>query len=282
MQNIKMPQIEQLLASARSITMGRLVLRHPKYKYWGPALEHSGLLLGNRDKGKMLEADYLAMREIDDIADGDIPIPEGYNSASQYIDEKIAFLQTSVAPRDNVEALLFYCEQLSQKIGLSLTHERELILRSMLFDAKRFGKYQIFPAAVLNEHFYRCDIQGTGMGALKIFGEDPTMYKFVVPLGIASRIHDNLSDFEKDVRAGCINIPQEDYDRLGMTLEDIRDVNSLKVRVWFAEQVEKARILLEKDRVLFPQGGFSPLGSLFVHLYIRRPAVRYFRNLSLS
>lgn len=116
-------------------------------------------------------------------------------------------------------------------------------------------------------------------GALKIFGEDPSKYKFVEPLGIASRIHDNLSDFEKDVKAGYINIPREEVDRFGMTIGDIRDVNSPKVRAWFAEQVEKAGILLEKDKVLFPQGRFSFCGRLFVHLYIRRPAVRYFNNL---
>lgn len=155
-------ETEKVIADFRGVTMGRLTLRHPKYRFWGPALEHSGLLFGSKVRGRMLEADYLVMREIDDMADGDIPVPHAYDSAAQYIQEKIAFLRAPVTPRDKVDDLLLYCEQLSQKIGLSLTDERELILRSMLFDAERFGKNLIFPEAVLREHFYRCDIQGTG------------------------------------------------------------------------------------------------------------------------
>lgn len=273
-----MHELEQVVTQVRRVTMNRLVKRHPKYRIWGPLFEHSGLLLG-RTRGRMIEADYLVMRELDDMADGDTPVPEGYDSASHYIEEKIAFLRAPLTPMDNVDALLLYCEQLSRKEGLSLTHERELILRSMLFDAQRFGKYQIFSAAILNEHFYRCDIEGTGIGALKIFDEDPTKYRLVKPLGVASRIHDNLLDYEKDIKAGYINIPGEDVDRFGMTLEDIMDVNSPKVRKWFEKEGERGRGLLAEDRMLFPQGRFSTLGRFFVHLYFRRPAVHYFNNL---
>ncbi|MBI2337623.1 hypothetical protein HYU95_00410 [Candidatus Daviesbacteria bacterium] len=278
MQKLEQRELEKAVTEVRQATMGRLVKRHPKYRFWGPLFEHAGPLLLGKTRGKMIEADYLVMRELDDMADGDTPVPKDYNSASQYIEEKISFLRNPNTPRDNADKLLLYCEQLSQQEGLSLTQEREFILRSMLFDAQRFGTYQIFPAAILDEHFYRCDIEGTGKGALKIFGEDPAKYRLVEPLGVVSRIHDNLLDYERDVKAGYINIPEEDINRSGMTLVDIKDVNSPKVGAWFAKELTRARGLLEQDRVLFPQGRFSLLGRIFVELYIRRPAVHYFNN----
>lgn len=282
MHELEQRELEKAVTQVRRVTMGRLIKRHPKYRFWGPLFQYAGPLLLGRTRGRMIEADYLVMRELDDMADGDAPVPKGYGSASHYIEEKIAFLRTPLTPGDNVEKLLLYCEQLSRKEGLSLTHERELILSSMLFDAQRFGKYQIFSAAILNEHFYRCDIEGTGKGALKIFGEDLSKYKLVEPLGVASRIHDNLLDYEKDIEAGYINIPREDVDQFGMTLEDIMDVNSPKVKTWFEEEVKRARGLLEEDRRLFPQGRFGALGRIFVDLYFRRPAVHYLNNLPPS
>ncbi len=272
-------ELEEVVAEVRRITMGRLVKRHPKYKFWRPIFQHAGPLLLGHTRGRMVEADYLVFRELDDMADGDILSPEGYN-ASSYIEEKIAFLHAPLSPRDNMDKLLLYCEHLSQQQGFSLTDERDLILRSMLFDAQRFGKYQVFSAAILNEHFYRCDIEGSGVGTLKIFGEDPAKYHLVEPLGVASRIYDNLLDYEKDIEAGYINIPSEDVDKFGMTLDDIKDINSPKVRAWFAKEGERARGLLAEDHRLFPQGGFGILGRIFVDLYIRRPAVSYFDNFS--
>ncbi len=282
MHKLEQHELEGVVTEVRRVTMGRLVKRHPKYRFWGPLFEHAGSLFLGKTRGRMIEADYLVMRELDDMADGDAPVPKGYDSASHYIEEKIAFLRTPLTPKDNIDKLLLYCEQLSQKAGLSLTDERELILYSMLFDAQRFGKQQIFSAAILNKHFYRCDIEGTGKGALKIFGEDPSKYKLVEPLGTASRIHDNLLDYKKDIEAGYINIPGEDVDQFGMTLEDIMDINSPKVRAWFGKEVKRARVLLAEDHTLFPKGEFSPLGRIFVDLYFRRPAVNYFNSLPPS
>ncbi|MBI2029863.1 hypothetical protein HYT02_05585 [Candidatus Gottesmanbacteria bacterium] len=274
-----MHELESALLRVRSEAKQRLFPRNPKYRYWAPVLEHFGLFLGNENRGKIMEADYLVLRLLDDYADHDTPIPEGYTSPSEFIQEKINYLHTLDTPDDDVERLLLYSEQLSYKEDLSLNYERELIMRSMLFDAQRFGRFQLFPTSVLNEHFYQCDIEGTGKGALKIFGEDPRKYKLVEPLGIASRIHDNLSDYQKDIDAGYINVSQEDVNQFQMTPEDIKDVNSDKVRAWFAKEKRRAWDLLEQDRQLFPQGRFGKRGRVFVDLYFRRPAVRYLNSL---
>ncbi|MBI4130064.1 hypothetical protein HY468_01975, partial [Candidatus Roizmanbacteria bacterium] len=59
---------------------------------------------------------------------------------------------------------------------------------------------------------------------------------------------DNLSDYEKDIKAGYINIPREDVDQFGMTLDDIKDVNSPNVKEWFAKEKTRAMDLLELDQ----------------------------------
>ena len=166
-----MRELENALAKSRHETRERMVRKNPKYQFWLPMMQYSGVLIGHR-KGQMLEADYLWMRTVDDIADGDIPVPSS-NSAAKYIEEKLAFLNAPGTPRDDVDCLILFSEELSRETGISLQEERELILRSMLFDAQRFGKSRIFSKKDLDEHFYRCDIEGTGKGTLKLFCEDP-------------------------------------------------------------------------------------------------------------
>lgn len=274
-----MTEYEQAIARVRSETMASLMQRQPKYRWWKLILQYGGPIIVGPTKGKMVESDYLVQRRTDDIADGDWLPPKGY-SPSLYIAEKIDFLRNPRKPKDDIERVMLYCQELSEQVGLDLKEERILIMQSVLFDADRKGKDLVFPKAVLNEHFYRCDIEGTGKGVLKLFGEDPNKYKLVEPLGVAARIHDNLLDFRKDVDGGFINIPLEDVEYLEMTPEDIRDMNSPKVQDWLKQESQRATVLLAQDRELFPQGNFGFFGKLFVDLYFRRPAVTYFGKLA--
>lgn len=267
-----MIELRNALAKSRHETRERMVRKNPKYRFWLPMMQYSGVLIGNR-KGQMLEADYLWMRTVDDIVDGDIPAPSS-DSTAQYIEEKLAFLDDPGTPRDDIDALILFCEELSRETGISLQEERKLILRSMLFDAQRFGKYQIFSKQDLDEHFYRCDIEGTGKGALKLF-EDPEKWRYVEPLGVASRIYDNLHDLPNDIASGYINIPKEDIDRFGISKLDLRDINSPNLQEWISSEVTRGQQLLEQDKELFPHGNFSPIGRVFVHFYHRLPTKNY-------
>ncbi len=271
-----MNEFEQVITKVRHETKERLVQKHPKYKYWLPALRFSGIFLGSWARGKMFEADYLWMRAVDDIADGDLAVPESYSSAGHYIQEKLNFLESPGTPRDDVDRLLLFCTELSGQERLDLNEERKMILLSMLFDAKRKGESQIFPNSVLQEHFYRCDIEGTGKGTLKIFGEDPQKYPFVEPLGIASRIYDNLHDYNKDITSGYVNISKEDVEKIGIYTYDIK---SAGIQQWFFSEKNKALGLLELDRKIFPQAKFRPIGRFFVEMYHRRPATKFIQNI---
>ena len=269
-----MLEFDQVIRRSRKETKERLVRKDPKYWFWLPMMQHSGIFIG-RAKGQMLEADYLWMRMVDDIADGDLaaPIP---TEPAKYIEEKLDFLHALGTPRDDIDALILFSEELSRETGISLQAERELILRSMLFDAKRFGKRQIFSKEELDEHFYQCDIEGTGRGTLKLFGEDPDKWPYVEPLGVASRIYDNLQDLPDDIASGYINIPREDMQHFGISRADLRDISSPNPQEWISSEVTRGQKLLEQDKELFPQGNFSRVGRIFVHLYHRIPTRNYF------
>lgn len=274
-----MNEFDQVITRVRTDSKERLVQKHPKYKYWLPALRFSGIFLGSWTRGKMFEADYLWMRVVDDIVDGDLPLPKSAISAADYIEEKLAFLESPGTSRDDVDILLSYCNNLSKDISLPLVEERKQILLSMLFDAKRKGRYQLFPETVLQEHFYICDIEGTGKGTLKMFGEDPEKYQFVEPLGIASRIYDNLHDYQSDINAGYINISAEDITKYRISPSDIFNINSTGVKSWFATEKDHALRLLEEDKRLFTQGDFKSIGRIFVEFYHRRPTSKFIGNL---
>lgn len=265
-----MREFENALKKSRREIGTRLIRKHPKYRYWLPMMRFAGVFIG-RTKGQMLEADYLWMRDVDDRADGDVPVDESYNSVAHYVEEKLSFLDSPGSPRDDTDMLILLCERLSEETGIKLHEERELILRSMLFDAQRYGKRQIFPESELQEHFYRCDIEGTGRGTLKLFGEDPEKWQYVEPLGIASRIYDNLHDYEEDITAGYINIPVEDVERFGIVPEDFGNIHSPHIQEWFQSEAKRGIELLNLDNELFPQGSFRPIGRAFVHLYHRLP-----------
>lgn len=75
------------------------------------------------------------MRYLDDVVDGDAPLPRGYTMESDYLLEKIRFPQNPVAPKDQVDHLMLYCFQPAEKIGANFQEETSDILNSLLFDA---------------------------------------------------------------------------------------------------------------------------------------------------
>ena len=241
-------------------------------------MRFSGFLLRDLDRGKMLEADYLWLREIDDIADGDLAVPVGYATPAEYVAEKLGFLLQAREPKDDVEALMLFCDRLSVKTGLNLTHARQMIIESMLFDAQRLGTGTVFPEAELQEYFYNCDIVGTAAGALPLFGEPLEKWPFVYEMGQAVRIYYNLRDFSKDVRAGLVNISAEDVTRFNVTVEDLQDVDSQSVKAWFKDQAHQGLVLLEQGKQKMREGNFGQLSRSFVYFYHERPAEKFLKG----
>ncbi len=69
------------------------------------------------DRGEFLESYYTLMRYLDDIVDGDAPLPEGYKNAEEYLLEKIDFSEYPSKPKDEVDFLMTHCFQVADKFG---------------------------------------------------------------------------------------------------------------------------------------------------------------------
>ncbi|MCP4978384.1 MAG: class 1 isoprenoid biosynthesis enzyme [Maribacter sp.] len=230
-------------------------------------------------RGEFLEMYYVLMRFLDDIVDGDTPLPEGYLNESDYITEKIRFSKNPTNPKDEVDYLMLHCFKVAEKFGEEFQAETEDILNSLLFDANRRGKMIIFPKKELMHHFHLLDIRGTIKATLKVFKDDPEKYKILEPLGVACRYQYDLEDIETDLAAGYVNISQEECAQLNIVKEDLNDPSSLKIERWSRNRAKDGIKLLEEHHRRLPKGNFSWLERWTFRLVYEYPARKVFKRI---
>lgn len=229
-------------------------------------------------RGEFLESYYTLMRYLDDIVDGDAPLPAGYDSVDQYIQEKIAFSRLPDFPKDEVDSLMVYCFRLAAKFGANFGEETEDILTSLHFDAMRKGKSIVFPAATLHYHFHKLDIRGTVRATLKVFKEDPERYLILEPLGMASRYQYDIEDIDTDLAAGYINISKEDCIELGISKEDLKNPNAPSILRWLKKHASEGMEFLGEHRKRLPLGKFSLVARATFPLVYEWPARKVFEK----
>lgn len=230
-------------------------------------------------RGEFLESYYVLMRYIDDVVDGDAELPDGFKNEVEYIAEKIKFSQNPDKPKDEADWLMLHCFELGKRFGQDFQEETKDILNSLLFDAKRRGKMIIFSEEELIRHFHILDIRGTIKATLKVFKDNPEMYKVLEPLGTASRYQYDLEDFEADIAAGYVNISKEDCDYFEISQKDLNNVSSPKIKKWFRKRAEDGMALLEEHHRRLPEGGFSLLARATFPLVYEFPAKKVFRKI---
>ncbi|MFO7720188.1 MAG: hypothetical protein R6W85_07095 [Gillisia sp.] len=233
-------------------------------------------------RGEFLESYYVLMRFLDDIVDGDAPLPEGYSDESDYINNKIRFSRNPINPKDEVDYLMLYCFELAEKFGQDFRDETEDILNSLLFDAKRRGKMIIFPKKDLMHHFHLLDIRGTIRATLKVFKEDPNKYDLLEPLGVACRYQYDIEDIEADLAAGYVNISREECTQLDISKEDLNDPSSWKIKKWLLQRAEDGMKLLDEHHRSLAEGNFSLLSRWTFSLVYESPARKVFKKIILE
>jgi hypothetical protein len=227
-------------------------------------------------RGEFLESYYTLMRYLDDVVDGDLPLPKSYANESEYLSEKIEFSKNPIEPKDEIDSLMMYCFKLAEEFGEDFHAETSDILDALQFDAKRRGKGIIFPREELFFHFHLLDVRGTIRATLKVFKDDPDKYKILEPLGIACRHQYNIEDFEADITAGYINISLEDFERFGIRQEDLHNSSSPAIISWLRHHArEGLSLLIEHNRIL-PQGNFSLLEKAVFKVVYELPARKVF------
>ena len=233
-------------------------------------------------RGEFLESYYVLMRFLDDIVDGDAPLPEGYLNESDYILRKIKFSKNMINPKDEVDYLILYCFELAEKFGEDFQTETEDILNSLLFDANRRGKMIIFPKKELMHHFHLLDIRGTIRATLKVFKDDPDKYELLEPLGVACRYQYDIEDIEADLAAGYVNISKEDCTQFHILEEDLIAPLSLKIKKWMHQRAKDGLELLKEHHRRLHLGHFSLLERWTFLLVYEFPARKVFKKILLE
>ena len=133
-------------------------------------------------------------------------------------------------------------------MGIDPRREIGLVLRSLLFDARRREslKLVIVPRAELDGNNFLLDEEGTIGLCLLILGETRESFAAISLLGIATRIMYTLRDLREDMGKRLCNVPSEDFESFGMYVPDItsdqaiqRWYDSAPVRAWRAKEAER-------------------------------------------
>ncbi len=256
-----------------------LKTRGPKYTWFLRALRSFKYASLSPTRGNLLESYYTVMRYGDDIVDGDAPLPEGYTSSVDYVKDRMEFSKNLKNPYDPADYLLAYSFELAEKLGFSIHEENIAILSSMLFDAERVGKNKIFTKDELYHHFHLLDIEGTIKGAIKVFKGEPHQYSTVEPLGIASRIYYVLRDYDDDIKAGFINIPQEDIEKYRINSSDLGNRLSDPIQNWFRDESQKGLKLIDEYHDRMTGDNIKLIGKITLKLVYERPARKYFEKI---
>lgn len=252
--------------------------RGDKYKWFLRSIHSFRYFPGERLRGEFLETYYALMRMIDDIVDGDGPKKVPTKDRARYVKERIDFANNGSYPKDEADYLMKYCFELGDRLGIEFRDENDSILRSMLFDAGRVGSLKQFPRNVLDKHFFDLDVNGCVRGTLKIFGEDPSKFSLLAPLGIASRVYYNLRDFVDDTEKGFINIPKEDCQTFGITVEMLSRRDFSRVVPWMNLQAVYGLRLIEEAKLRSSSSGFSHFTRATLSAVYAMPSRRYFNK----
>jgi hypothetical protein len=249
-----------------------LATRGSKYRAFLRYLRIFKFIACAPNRGEFLESYYTLMRYLDDIVDGDAPLPKGYCNTESLLLKTIAFARNLSDPKDEIDYLLIHCFETGKKFNADFSNETADILTSLLFDANRRGTKHVFPATDLEHHFHKLDIRGTIQATLKVFKEDPAKYTLLEPLGTACRYQYDLEDFEQDVAAGYINITGEDCYQLGIAPADFEDLHQQKFTNWKLLHARQGMELLSKHRTLLATATFSWLARATFRVVYEIPA----------
>ena len=197
---------------------------------------------------KLIDLIYGVGRKADDIADDDAPLPRGWTSASDYIAHLLEFLRSRNTTDDELEFLLGHVLDVGDELGIDPRREIGLVLRSLLFDARRREslKLVIVPRAELDGNNFLLDEEGTIGLCLLILGETRESFAAISLLGIATRIMYTLRDLREDMGKRLCNVPSEDFESFGMYVPDTTSAQAIQdwydsgpVRAWRAKEAQR-------------------------------------------
>lgn len=228
----------------------------------------------SRKRCSILLRSWMAFRMIDDPIDGDSPVKLSAEDRVRFLEQRLENFRNETWDNRNAADLLS-ASALADAEDLSIKPMLKegllQVLESMHFDAERVaeflrtGKSIFVERDKLEEYYFKLDTEGTGLGMLAVLDEKtPDQHTRLLSAMIsrAVRIFYDLRDLKKEVLQGLVNIPAEDAERFGITMDDLvnfaKSKRSLEnspepLRAWVRSQVREARQLLDSSRELWSE-----------------------------
>jgi 15-cis-phytoene synthase len=175
-----------------------------------------GIALLPGDKRKALSAVYALARRIDDIGDGDLPVPEKIAALAAARDALTALAGGTAADAAATgDPVLIALRDAASRFRVPLAAFGELI-DGCEADV-RGDTYQTFDQL---ERYCRCVAGSIGRLSLGVFGSaDPQVSEPLADaLGVALQLTNILRDIREDLGNGRVYLPAEDLARFGCSL----------------------------------------------------------------
>jgi 15-cis-phytoene synthase len=246
---------------------------------------HYGIRLLPSDKRAALCALYALSRRIDDIGDGDLPLPAKA--------EALAAVRADLRAVDrSPDPVLVAVSDAARRYPVPLGAFDELVDGVEMDVTGR--RYETFDELVT---YCRCVAGSVGRLCLGVFGSrpDPQAAAYADALGIALQQTNILRDIREDLTNGRIYLPQSDLDAYGVTLKlDAAgalsdaggDLAALigaaaeRARGWYAHGLRLLPLLDRRSAAC--AGAMAGIYRRLLERIAERPSLVYDRRLSLS
>lgn len=295
----------------RKSMYARLVKRGRR-KYPGLMLRWippSGLQVVLGKRWNLVEPYYWMLREIDDVVDGDVPVPSMYTSSVEYLKQKIKFVQDG-KPKDFVEEIMVKCwERLDSAGGSSwaLRDATRDILGCMKFDQERSehfratGNISMLSESAITKYFRQMELSGCIRGLFELLeGKASKIGEVEDVVRAAGQHRQALRDLPEDVARGVFSIPKKDWlehssmEELRFFCEQCKDKGRLTkesakefldtapeaVRQWARKQVDVGNSLLQKYSASGRSKQFGTTARLLLYYHYERPSRKFFADIS--
>jgi phytoene synthase len=203
---------------------------------------YTGMRLLPPERRVALFAVYALARQIDDIADGDLPNAEKLAALAQTRDELTRI-------DESAEPVLRAVAHAAARFPIPLDAFGDLIDGAEM-DARGIP-YETFDDL---ERYCRCVAGSIGRLALGVFEcSDRTRgTELADDLGVALQIGNVLRDVAEDVANGRVYLPREDLERFGVEVVDGRLVSSEDVELLIAFEAQRGLEWLDRGLDLVP------------------------------
>lgn len=196
-------------------------------------------------------------RWVDDVADGDRPLPEKYRKRDEFLQHRKAIVKqlffqpegTVYGEREDILLAHYYFQ--ARRLGIDLAQESVSILDSIIWDEERARNRKLLTQKELNDGINKVDFACID-GGFKV-ADEPYHSQDLHALSWAVRTMFNLRDFPRDFAKGLINISREDIERYNVNLAQLEERESVPqlvvyepMRRWYKDQVAAGRRFLDE------------------------------------